>query len=752
MIHALRSRLNLFITVILTFSSFHIYSENMQTPDDQTAPIRMELISEENSIVPGRPFWVALHVKMEPNWHAYWKNPGDAGMPITINWKLPEGFHAGTIKWPTPTRFLLSSSVGFGYDRDVILIASITPSANATEGPIELGADVNWLVCSDSSCLPGESQVDLKIAVSSKQPLIDAENGELFKKARAKLPKNHMTFNAQRKGDSIELTFHEPLAALNTTQLIDYFPDQKNTIDYTADPTMQKNAENPSQRTIILKEKTPTPLLKGVLVLHTTKGSHAYHVNTTIATDKAAALEEVEEVAITTPGSQQPEETKQEDLSLAMTSPDPSFDFQGGLLLAIGLAFMGGILLNLMPCVLPVVSFKIMSFMKMAGQNRKLIFKHGVAFTLGVLVSFWVLAAALLSLQAYGRSVGWGFQLQEPIFVAILAALLFLFGLSLFGLFELGTSLISAAGKVQHKSGQNNALIGSFLSGVLATAVATPCTGPFLGTAVGYAVTLPASQALLIFTSLGLGMSLPYLLLSCFPTLLRFLPKPGPWMITFKELMGFFMLASVVWLLWVFSAQTSSLAVSVLLGGFFLLAMAGWVYGKWSTPIRKRMTRIVGAAVACAIFSCGAYVIVWSAYTLGDEQSISKSHTSDTADTWEEFSPERVAELRQKGIPVFIDFTSKWCLICQANHMVLSLDEVETKFAELGVVKMKADWTKRDEIISKELRKFGRNSVPLYVLYGSDTDPTPQILPQVLTPEIILMSLKEVRKTEVVLK
>jgi thiol:disulfide interchange protein DsbD len=422
-------------------------------------------------------------------------------------------------------------------------------------------------------------------------------------------------------------------------------------------------------------------------------------------------------------------------------------EFEGGLGLALVLAFVGGMILNLMPCVLPVISFKVLSFVKMAGQSRKLVFTHGLTFTLGVLLSFWVLTAALLVLQAYGRSVGWGFQLQEPLFVAILAAILLVFGLSLFGVFEFGTSLIAMAGQAQQSAtAKRSGLFGSFMSGILATAVATPCTGPFLGSAVGFAMTLPPALTMLVFTSLGLGMSLPYLLLATFPSTLRFLPKPGQWMVTFKELMGFFMLATVLWLVWVFGAQTSTFALFLLLAGFFFLALGSWVYGKWS--MQRKTIRLIAYGLTIACFATGGYAIFnavspWAAQM--DSSSATKQVANHSAaDAWEEFSPERLAELQKQGTPVFIDFTAKWCLICQANHLVLTTSEVTQQFEKLGVVKMKADWTKNDPVITAELRKHGRSGVPLYLLYGTDPKAAPKILPQVLTPEIVLEELKNI--------
>jgi thiol:disulfide interchange protein len=304
----------------------------------------------------------------------------------------------------------------------------------------------------------------------------------------------------------------------------------------------------------------------------------------------------------------------------------------------------------------------------------------------------------------------------------------------LFGVFELGASMTALAGS--SSSSSKSGLAGSFFSGILATAVATPCTGPFLGTAIGFAVTLPAFYSLMIFTSLALGMSLPYLLLAAFPQFLRFLPKPGNWMVTFKEVMGFLMLATAIWLVWVFGAQTNNLGVALLLAGFFFLGLACWIFGKWGTPVKTGMVRRLAYFWTAALFCFAGFTIFSS--TAPWVEVYGGSSTSATSGTWEPFSEERIAELQKKGIPVFVDFTAKWCLICQANHYILTTDSVSDKFEKLGVVKMKADWTKNDPAITKALRKFGRSGVPLYLLYGSNPEEAPAILPQVLTADIVI--------------
>ena len=571
----------------------------------ESDPVVAAIISEEESVQPGHPFWVGIHLTIEKDWHTYWKNPGDAGMAPVITWNLPDGLRVTSVQWPTPIKFSLDSAVGFGYEHEVTLLVQITPEASLSVPSAEINADVRWVVCSDTTCLPGDTSLKLTLPVNSAQPVISAQQKDAFVKARGEIPKKNEFLQAQRKDNLIELSFKDSESTQRKILSANFYPEEKQTINYKVAPVLlAPSKDSNTTYTIILKEETPITNLKGVLVFATDHGSEAYDVNLSLPKTSSVNEDDVGMVMSPSVGEE----------SLPKLSPAPmdkSFEFEGGLALALAFAFIGGLLLNLMPCVLPVISFKVLSFVKLAKENRKLILQHGMSFSFGVLLSFWVLAGLLLILQAYGRSVGWGFQLQEPLFVAVLASLLLVFSLSLFGLFEVGTSVMGAAGQMQSPKAKRSEMFGSFLSGVLATAVATPCTGPFLGSAVGFAFTLPAPQTLLIFTSLGLGMSAPYLALSAFPALLRFIPKPGPWMIVFKELMGFLMLATVIWLVWVFSAQTNSFAVTLLLAAFFLMSFAGWIYGKWGTPLKTKLTRTIGLIVAAAIFGVASYTVVF---------------------------------------------------------------------------------------------------------------------------------------------
>lgn len=719
-------------------SSNYEFEVDESIPSLSTQPIKASILTENTNFKAGRPFWIAIHLKMDDHWHVYWKNPGDSGMPVSVEWDLPPGFKADDFEWPYPKRLDADTLVGFGYENEVYLLTRIVPPEQLDiSGNYPLKASIKYLVCSDSACLPGEEEVQTEIPLTAAQPTVNVTTVPVFAKVRADLPKKIGDFRAQRTDDLIELDMKIPESLNGAIIQAHFFPEKGQNVDYHVDAVISKGEDSESY-TVALKENdslSRTKLLKGVLVLttfyHNKKndtGIEALEVNVPIF-DKTGSGERLLVANDSSPNST--------DIKLPLE--ENSYD--GGFWMALAFAFIGGMILNLMPCVLPVISFKILSFVKMAGECRKLTLKHGLAFSMGVLISFWTLAIALIILGAYGHAVGWGFQLQEPIFVAILAAILLIFSLSMFGVFEMGMKVGALAGQFQHKKSQEG-LVASFLSGVLATVIATPCTGPFLGTAVGFAMTLPYYLSLLIFTSLGAGMAFPYLLLSAFPQLMRFLPKPGLWMETFKQLMGFLMLASVLWLVWVFGAQTNSMGIMIMLGAFFMISLACWIYGQWATPSQSKISRWVAITASVCLLLIGFYALTTASTNETSNNATSKDLIASVEGAWEEFSPQRLAELKAQGIPVFIDFTAKWCLICQANHMVLTTQNVHSKFNELGVVRMKADWTKKDAVITEELRKFGRNSVPLYVLYNGDDKPA--ILPQVLTPGIVLDHLEGV--------
>ena len=407
------------------------------------------------------------------------------------------------------------------------------------------------------------------------------------------------------------------------------------------------------------------------------------------------------------------------DSSAAFAMAPKSIEGEFSLLWMLVFAFVGGLILNVMPCVLPVVSLKLMSMIRLATERKEALIKHGMAFAIGLLVAFWILAGVIITLKAYGTTLGWGFHFQQPLFVAILAMLFFVLALSLFGVFEVGTSL-AALDASSHKG-----LIGSMASGMLAAVVSTPCTGPFLGAVFGLVFILPAWQIIMVFTAIALGMACPYVAIGMTPAALKLLPKPGSWMVAFRHVMAFMLMATVVWLVWVFGAQTDNFAVFALLCGLLAVAVGAWAYGRWGMPVNAIKTRWAARAMVLLAFIVAIWVVDMALPGKYDNM-------------WEPFDPERVVELQREDVPVFVNFTARWCLICQANGIIL--ESSRKKFEEYGVVMMKADWTSQDPIITRHLQMFGRNGVPLYVLYGRNTQ---WVLPQLLTPDIITEYLEK---------
>lgn len=706
------------ILPILFLSSFSLIASTSFEKTESEEPVKATLLAETQTIKPGSSFWVGVELKMAKDWDTYWMNPGDSGFATQIDWTLPEGFKAGPIHWPYPQKFTNDTFVAFGYTGIVLLLTEITaPEKLANDQKISFKADVSWLACKDA-CIPGGAALTLILPTSEQTPELDAQSAPLFAMAKASLPhqlqKEEGRLTVEELTDKIVFDFLPAPGNLGEIEDLLFIPEMGEIVDYSAPQDIQHLRNGVALNVKKAHPESNISQVKGVLIV-SEKGTG---VKRAIQVDSA----------VTHPSS--------------VTSLVKEGALSMGV--AVTFAFLGGLILNVMPCVLPVIALKIFSFVKMAQEKRRVIFKHGVAFSLGVLISFWVLSGALLVLRAYGEGIGWGFQLQEPVFVVILTSILFLLGLSLFGVFELGTSLISLGQKNVGVEKKGSPLTASFMSGILATLVATPCTGPLLGPALGFAMTLPPVSALTIFTAMGLGMAFPYLIFSAFPALVRFLPKPGNWMIVFKQLMGFLMMGTVVWLIWVFGAQTDNMTTFILLIALLFMAIGGWIFGKWGTPMRRKATRLVAMVTAATIILAGSGTVILAVkefehVTLTNEEEIKTvSHNG-----WEPYSSERIAQLRSQGQAVFVDFTAKWCLICQANKVVLNSPEVQKAFKEKGVVLMVGDWTRRDAQISEELSRLGRNGVPVYALYPGDSGKVAHILPQTLTAKTVQEHLSQ---------
>lgn len=691
---------------ILSLFLIYLYAGPVLSEPVRDQFVEAELIAEPRTIQPARPFWVGLRLAMDEHWHTYWLNPGDSGLATKLRWDLPEGFTAGPIQWPHPELIPTPPLATYGYEGEVILLVEITPPARLTERKYTLRAQADWLMCKEE-CIPGRAQLALTIPVGEHADP-DPAHAARFADARNRLPRSsdEWAVIAKRAGESIHLRFSGPRAL----QSVYFFPVEQEVVQHAAEQRLTRDGD-----TWVLQIARPPNAqgwperLIGVAVAEPSWSADPTHRALPIDTAWSDTMTPAPHAA----------------------SGSSPLTFQ----LALLLAFAGGLILNLMPCVFPVISIKLLGFVRQAGESRVRLLSHGLVFAAGVLICFWALAGTLLALRAGGTEIGWGFQLQSPRIVMGLAALFFALGLNLFGLVEFGLSLTGAGQGLQSRVGYG----GSFFSGLLATIVATPCTAPFMGAALGYALALPTLSALAIFTALGAGMAAPYVVLSAMPSLIRRIPRPGPWMESLKQAMGFFMMATVVWLLWVLSLQTGpdSLIRMALL--FLALALALWIAGRWGAlhrPLKIRvLARMVAAVIAFA--SLGA--------TLGPEPTKADGRGGDVTAggvVWETFSPERVAVLRAEGRPVFIDFTAAWCLTCQVNKRVaLRRPEVESRFRELGVVTMQADWTDHDETITRALAEFGRSGVPFYVFYPAGSNGSPRLLPELLTPGIVLEAL-----------
>ncbi len=684
------------------------------------------LIAERPGIVPGTPIEVGLRIRPIPGWHVYWKQVGDAGEPPTVEWRLPPGFSAAPFEWPAPyVKFRLAGGVTtIGYDREVTLLTRIEVPPRLDGESTEIAAHVEWLVCDKDGCVPGSADLSLRLPVTAVLPGPDPAAKSAFDSAHAALPRAPAApARAWLEGTSLAV---EVPAEDTKPGPADVFPDPPDGFDIAAFPTVVRGAIAGAERIVVRlplakKRKDVPARFQGVVTSGPAAASRAWAVDVPVAPSPPAD-------ALPAPA-----------LS-ARPSPAGSSDDGGpSFALALLLAFAGGIALNLMPCVLPVLAVKVLGFVEQAGQNPRRVRIHGIAFGAGVLASFWALAGLLLVLRAAGQGIGWGFQLQEPSVVAILALLLFAVGLNLLGVFEVGTALSSWAGAAAgsgRAAGKGPAgYAASWWNGMLATVIATPCTAPFMGPAVGYALVSPPAASIAVFTSLGLGMAAPYVVLSEFPHWLRWIPKPGPWMVTFRQAMAFPVFATVIWLAWVFSRQTGGDGMALLWVAALCLAVASWLHGRFGGVHRGAAVRwIAGRGLAAVALAATAYAAAAGSGKVGPPPLPPVG--------WERWSEERVAAELTAGRTVFVDFTADWCATCKANDVaVLSTGTVDDAVRQHGVVLLQADWTRKDPAIAKALASFGRSSVPLYVVYSPVPGAAPEVLPTTITPGMVADAL-----------
>jgi thiol:disulfide interchange protein DsbD len=662
--------------------------------------LHVQLVLPQSDLYPGAPNHAGLYFKLEPGWHIYWQNAGDSGEPPRIRWTLPEGVTATPLQFPAPARLPLGPLMDFGYQNEVLFPFSFDVATQVKPGPAMLDANVFWLVCREV-CIPGKAELQMRVQLAPSAPAsvtTSSVDEALWKSGVASLPVPL---------PAVDKIVFQPIATgfrlgaetgRRETQAT-FFPSDQNIVD------------NPSPQKL-------TPTAKG-LVLELTKD--------TTLTANPAQLSGVLELSggrnyiiSAAPGT--------------VVIPPPAVRW-AMLARSAALAFLGGLLLNLMPCVFPVLFLKGLSLVNSGNEERHKLRAHGFVYTAGILVSFWVLVAALLVLRAAGSKLGWGFQFQSPIFLALMAGLLFFLGLSLAGQFEIGLTLTSAGGSLAAKQGY----AGSFFTGVLAVVVATPCTAPFMGAAVGYALSAPIAATFAVFTALALGLAAPYMALTLQPAWTRLLPRPGVWMEVLKQAVSVPIFVTVIWLAWVLANAYGAAVLAAVLASFLLLAIAGWFLGRWPAQrwARAVATVIVLGAVALSVFS----------QNLEEEPqpaaSASGTAASASAGDWQPWSADAVSRYQAQGRPVFVDFTAGWCLSCQVNERVaLRQPEVQQAFQAANVALLKADWTRHDEAITQTLNALGRDGVPAYALY-TPGNPDPQLLPEVLTPGIVTDALSK---------
>jgi DsbC/DsbD-like thiol-disulfide interchange protein len=667
-----------------------------------TEQVRAELVAHApEGVTPGKPLWLGLAIDHAPHWHTYWKNPGDSGLPTTLQWQLPPNVEAGEIAWPTPHRLPIGPLVNYGFEGQLLLPVPVTVPANFDADTLRVQLRADWLVCKDV-CIPESGEFVLDVPARSAT----AGHAARFQAAFAQRPQAVAGAAAQATVADAALQISvDGLPAGWRGQPIAFFPELAGVIDNAAVADARWQDGRWTVRVPLSAQRSESPQRMAAVLTVPGQAAGA-RVEFPVAGPWPAIAP--------LPGL---------DSAAAAPAPTPPPTPSLGLGAALLFAVLGGALLNLMPCVFPVLSLKVLGFASHA-QDRRLLALGGLAYTAGVVLSFVALAGALLALRAGGEQLGWGFQLQSPAFIAVLAALFTLIGLNLGGVFEFGSVLPSSLAALQLR----HPLVDALLTGVLAVAVASPCTAPFMGASLGLAVTLPAGQALAVFAALGLGMALPYLAASLFPALARALPRPGAWMARFKVLMAFPMFATVIWLVWVIGQQTGIDGAAALLATLLALAFIAWALG---TPGIGRIARAAFGAVGVLGL---AAALAWMLPAF--EASAAPKAASSSA--WQPWSEQRVAEARAAGKPVFVDFTAAWCVTCQYNKRTTLADAaVVQDFAARGVLLMRADWTRRDPAITAELARFGRNGVPVYVLYAPGSG-TPQLLSEIL-------SVREVR-------
>ncbi|MDR3418306.1 MAG: protein-disulfide reductase DsbD family protein [Nevskia sp.] len=685
-------------------------------PPAPAAPVRTEhveaeLIAENQSLRAGGDNWLALRIVPDEGWHVYWRNPGDSGLATSLSWTLPAGVSAGELQWPYPHRSTLGDIANYGYDKETLLPVALQLPADWAGGPtLPLHAKAKWLVCKDI-CIPGSADLALELPVVPAGAPIAADPRwrDAFSSARTELPQPapadwKVQFAVHGGAGEGDFSLAVKGVRLSAGGVIEFFPYASDLVKHSAPQRIANSAEHGLRISQKLGEyfaRVPAQV-DGVLVVHDGSAVKAWEIHA--QPGAVAAVPQAAAGASTQAG--------------AAANGAPV-----SLLLALLSALLGGLILNLMPCVFPVLSIKAISLIEARGKVARHQRAHAVIYTLGVLTTFGGLAGLLLALRGSGAAVGWGFQLQQPVFVTLLAYLFFAMGLSMSGLVQFGTRFMGVGQGLAADEGYR----GSFFTGVLAVVVASPCAAPFMGTALGYALSQPPVIAIAVFVALGLGLALPFLLIGFFPRLGALLPRPGAWMETFKQVMAFPLYFSVVWLVWVLGGITDRNGMAIALLGLTLLAFALWL---WNHPSRVAQTFKLAAML-------GALALLASPQIRTIPEAGGNGSAQASARPYEPWSEPRVTELRGQGRTVFVDFTADWCITCKVNERVaLKSGTVQKAFGEQQVAWLQGDWTRADPAITELLAHYGRSGVPLYLLYIKGGEP--KVLPQILTPAIVL--------------
>lgn len=662
----------------------------------KAAHLTAELTSLSPVIAPGGAVTAGLVLTLEDKWHVYWINAGDSGQPPTIKWNLVPGITAGPLQFPMPSRLPLGPLMDFGYQETAAFPVTLTAAPNLKPGPVHLDANVTWLVCREV-CIPGKAHLGLNLTVDPHA----APGSPVGALGQA------LTLLPKPLGPGMRVTVNGGKSDFVITLITGH--DETDAEFYPYDPDLINNAAEQEVEPVPGGIRIRVPRAPELTTLPS-----QIHGLVKISNPRLSDDEAFDFTTPVVPGEVAP----------AAERPEPATGSAATVAGAIGLAFLGGIILNFMPCVFPVLFLKGLALVNSSTEERSRLRAHGLVYTLGILVSFWVIVAVLLLLRSTTNQIGWGFQLQSPIFLVILAVGLFFFSLSLAGQFELGLSLTSAGDSLTRRQGYT----GSFFTGVLATVVATPCTAPLMGAAIGFALAQSVGITFAVFTALALGLALPYLLLSFEPSWTRILPRPGAWMETLKQLTAVPLFATVIWLTWVFGRLAATGtgqgtdAIAKLLFGFLLVAIAGWALHTYPARLGSTLTAIVLLIFAVAI---------------------PLYQPKDTRLAWQPFTEQTLASARAAGHPVFIDFTAAWCLSCQVNErLVLRSTDVQQQFSAGKVTLLKADWTQYDPAITQQLASVGRSGVPTYVIYPAAPGAKADVLPELLTKPIVLDALK----------